>query len=128
MKSFMASLADDIDRDAAKECAKAWTDLASAMLQASPELKTLAVRMILTEGPGINAKAINAFSRFVNGITRDEPEAFSRFVSTVTENIDGKELSKAAATVTNAFLDRKWHLASWFWKLLWGRMKKKFGR
>ena len=128
MKSFMASLADDIDRDAAKECAKAWTDLASAMLQASPELKTLLVRMILTEGPGINARAINAFSRFVNGITRDEPEAFSRFVSTVTENIDGKELSKAAATVTNAFLDRKWHLASWFWKLLWGRVKKKFER
>ena len=128
MKSFMASLADDIDRDAAKECAKAWTDLASAMLQASPELKTLLVRMILTEGPGINARAINAFSRFVNGITRDEPEAFSRFVSTVTENIDGKELSKAAATVTNAFLDRKWHLASWFWKLLWGRVKRKFGR
>jgi len=44
----------------------------------------------------------------------------------VTENIDGKELSKAAATVTNAFLDQKWHLASWFWKLLWGRVKKKF--
>ena len=128
VKSFMASLADDIDRDAAKECAKAWTDLASAMLKASPELKTLLVRMILTEGPGVNARAINSFSRFVNGITRDDPEAFSRFVSTVTENIDGKELSKAAATVTNAFLDQKWHLASWFWKLLWGRMKKKFGR
>ena len=126
MKSFMASLADDIDRDAAKECAKAWTDLASAMLKASPELKTLLVRMILTEGPGVNARAINSFSRFVNGITRDDPEAFSRFVSTVTENIDGKELSNAAATVTNAFLDQKWHLASWFWKLLWGRVKKKF--
>ena len=96
------------------------------MLKASPELKTLLVRMILTEGPGVSARTINAFSRFVNGITRDEPEAFSRFVSTVTENIDGKELSKAAATVTNAFLDQKWHLASWFWKLLWGRVKKKF--
>jgi hypothetical protein len=37
-KAFMASLADDIDRDAAKECGKAWVDLAGAMLQASPEL------------------------------------------------------------------------------------------
>lgn len=128
MKSFMASLADDIDRDSAKECAKAWIGLASAMLQASPELKALVVRMILTEGPGINASAINAFSRFVNGITRDDPEAFSRFVSTVTENVDGKELSKAAATMTNAFLDQKLNLGSWLWKLVRRRMKKKFGR
>ncbi len=105
---------------------KGLTDLASAMLKAPPELPALSGWMILTEGPGVNARAINSFSRFVNGITRDDPEAFSRFVSTVTENIDGKELSKAAATVTNAFLDQKWHLASWFWKLLWGRVKKKF--
>lgn len=127
-KAFMTSLADDIDRDAAKECGKAWVDLAGAMLQASPELKALVVRTILAEGPRINANAINAFSRFVNGITRDNPEAFSRFVTIVTENVDGKELSKAAATLTNAFLDQKWHLASWFGKLVWHRVKKRFGR
>jgi hypothetical protein len=74
----MTSLADDIDRDAAKECGKAWVDLAGAMLQNSPELKALVVRTILAEGPRINANAINAFSRFVNGITRDNPEALQQ--------------------------------------------------
>lgn len=127
VKSFMASLADDIDRDAARECGKAWANLASSMLQASPELKTLVIQTILAEGPRINANAINAFSRFVNSITRDDPEAFSRFVSRVTENVDGKELSKAAAAMTNAFLDQKLQLGSWLWKLVRGRMKKKFG-
>ncbi len=128
MKSFMSSLADDIDREAVRGCAKAWTDLAAMMLQASPEMKARIIQTILAEGPRINANAINAFSRFVNDITRDDPEAFGRFVSKVTENVDGKELSKAAATMTNAFLDRKMRWSSWFWKLLWGRMKKKFGR
>jgi len=127
VKSFMASLADDIDRDAARECGKAWANLASSMLQASPELKALVVQTILAEGPRINANAINAFSRFVNGITREDPEALGRFVSRVTENVDGKELSKAAAAVTNAFLDQELHLGSWLWKLVRGRMKKKFG-
>jgi hypothetical protein len=127
VKSFMASLADDIDRDAARECGKAWANLASSMMQASPELKALVVQTILAKGPRINANAINAFSRFVNGLTRDDPEVLGRFVSQVTENVDGKELSKAAAAMTNAFLDRKLHLGSWLWKLVRGRMKKKFG-
>ena len=61
VKSFMASLADDIDRDAIKECGKAWANLASSMLQASPEIKALVVQTILAEGPRINANAINAF-------------------------------------------------------------------
>lgn len=127
VKSFMASLADDIDRNAVRECGKAWANLASSMLQSSPELKVIVVRTILAEGPRINANAINAFSRFVNGITRDNPEALGRFVSGVTENVDGKELSKAAAAMTNAFLDQKMHLGSWLWKLVRGRMKKKLG-
>ena len=125
LKSFMASILDDIDRDVARKCGKAWADLASSMLQASPELKVLAVRTILTEGPVIKANAIIAFSRFVNGITRDDPQAFSRFVAKVIENVDGEELGKAAAVMTNALLDQKWHMASWAWKLAKGRIRKR---
>jgi hypothetical protein len=127
LKSYTASLNEDIDMKAARECGKAWADLASAMLHASPELRTSVIRAILNEGPKIKADAINAFSRFVNGITRDDPQAFSRFVSKVIENVDGEEFGNAAIAMTNAFLDQKWRLASWMWKLLRGRVKKKLG-
>ncbi len=127
LKSFMASLVDDIDREALGECGKAWAGLASAMIKASPELETTLIRALLSEGPRIKAGAINAFSRFVNGITRDDPQAFSRFIATVMENVDGEELAKAATTMTNALLDQKWRLASWTWNLVRGRVKKRFG-
>ena len=127
LKSFMLSLADDIDRDAARECGKAWAALASAMLKASPELRPLAVRTLLAEGPKLKAGAINAFSRFVNGITRDDPQAFSRFVSAVIGNVDEEEIGRAAAAMANAFLDQKWHIASWTLRLVKGRVKKRLG-
>lgn len=127
LKSFLASLADDIDREAAREFGRAWADLASAMLKASPELMTSLIRVFLSEGPMIKAGAINAFSRFVNGITRDDPQALSRFVATVMEKVDEEELARAATTVTNALLDQKWRLASWTWRLVRGRVKKRFG-
>jgi hypothetical protein len=125
LKSFMSSLMDDIDGDAARKCGKAWADLASVLLEISPELKEKVVRTLLTDGPLMKAGAINAFSRFVNGITRDDPQAFSRFVSKVMENVEGEELGKAAAVMTNALLDQKWHLASWTWKLAKRRIKKR---
>jgi hypothetical protein len=118
---------DDIDREAAGECGRAWADLVSSMLQASPELKTLAVRTLLSEGPKIKAVSINAFSRFVNGIARDDPAAFSRFVSDVIRNVDAEELGKASAVMTNAILDQKWHLASWTFRLIRERVKKRLG-
>lgn len=127
LKSFMSSLNDDVDAEEASKCLKAWTGLASSMMAASPELRESVIRTILTEGPRIKADAINAFSGFINGITRDDPLAFSRFFSKVMENVDGKEFGAATATITNAFLDQKWHLASWAWKLLLGRLKKKLG-
>ncbi len=125
LKSFMSSLLDDIDRDAAHECGRAWADLTQTVLQASPELKDLMIRTVLARGPGIKAGAINAFSRFINGITRDDPQAFSRFVSEIFEKVDGRELGQAASAMTCAFLDQKWHLASWVFELMKGRMKKR---
>ena len=128
LKSFTASLAGDIDRVAARECTKAWVDLASTMLEASPELRANAVRAILNGGPKLKAGAINAFSRLVNGITRDDPEFLGRFVSEVIRGVDGLELGKASAAIANAFLDQKWGLASWTWSLVKGRVKRRFGR
>lgn len=127
LKSFMASLNDDIDAEEARKCLKAWAGLASSMLAASPELRESVIRTLLKEGPRIKADAINAFSSFINGITRDDPLAFSRFFSKVVENVDGKEFGAASATISNAFLDQKWRLASWAWKLVLGRLKKRLG-
>ncbi|HHO77373.1 MAG TPA: hypothetical protein ENN05_13230 [Deltaproteobacteria bacterium] len=127
LKSFMASLADDIDKAAVRECGMAWADLASEMLKASPELKSLIVQTFLIEAPKIKAGVINTFSRFVNSITLDDPQAFNIFVSKTFNKIDGQELGKAAATMTNALLDQKWHLVSWTWKLVLGRVRKRLG-
>jgi hypothetical protein len=125
LKSFIASIVDDIDGDAAVRCGRAWADLADSLLQASPELKNLAIKTVLAKGPGIKAGALNAFSRFANGISRDDPQAIGRFVSGVRENVDGEELGKAAAVIANAFLDQKWHLASWTWNLVKGRIRRR---
>jgi len=125
LKSFLASLLADIDWEAATECSQAWADLVKTLLQASPELKDQVVLTLLYKGPGIKAGAINSFSGFVNGITRDDPQAISRFLSEVFAKVDGQELGKAAATMANALLDQKWRLASWVFELIKGRMKKR---
>jgi hypothetical protein len=71
--------------------------------------------------------SVNGLSRFVNDITREVPGAFGRFFSSMFEEVDGKDLEKAAATIANALLDQKWRLASWAWRLVKGRVKKRFG-
>jgi hypothetical protein len=128
LKTFLLSLLEDIDRDAAKECGRAWAGLAKSVLQASPDLKARAVGILLDRGPGIKAGAINAFSRFMNEITRDDPQAFCRFLSEVFEKVDNRELGRAAAAIANALLDQKWHLASWGFDLVKGRIKRRFGK
>lgn len=128
LKPFLKSLADAIDKEGARECGRAWSDLAATMLRASPELRTIVVRAVLAEGPKIMAGSVNSFSRAVNNITRDDPAAFGTFMSTAMEHIDGKELGSAAAVMANALLDQKMHMASWAWKLVRDRVKKRFGR
>lgn len=127
LKSFAASIAGDIDGEAARECGRTWAGLAADVLRASPELRALAVQALLTRGPKIMADSVNSFSRAVNGITREDPEALSRFMSAAIENIDGKELGKALALMANALLDQKMRLASWAWGLVRDRVKKRLG-
>lgn len=123
LKSFLMSLAEDIDKDAARQCGKAWVDLASALWDASPELRKTATAYLLDSGPCIKAGAINSLARFINTATQKDPKVFSTFISKVLINIDGREVSKATLTLTGAFLDQKWHLASWAWQLVKGRIR-----
>ena len=128
LKSFLMSLAEDIDKDAARQCGKAWTELLSSLWGASPEIRQAATGFILSSGPKIKAGAINGPARFVNTVTRSNPQTFSTFIASVLRNIDGPEVSKATLTLTGAFLDQKWHLASWAWQLVKGRVRKRLNK
>ena len=45
LKAFLTSLYDDIDKDALRQCGKAWTELAASLWKASPELRQLCHRV-----------------------------------------------------------------------------------
>lgn len=128
LKSFLMSLAEDIDKDAARQCGKAWMELLSSLWGASPELRQAATGFILSSGPKIKAGAINSLARFVNAVTHNNPHTFSTFIASVLRNIDGPEVSKATLTLTGAFLDQKWHLTSWAWQLVKGRVRKRWNK
>ncbi len=128
LRLFLMSLADDIDKDAARQCGKAWMELLSSLWGASPELRQAAAGLILSSGPKIKAGAINGLARFVNAVTHNNPATFSAFIASVLRNIDGPEVGKAALTLTGAFLDQKWHLTSWVWQLVKDRVRKRFNK
>jgi hypothetical protein len=128
LKSFLMSLAEDIDKDAAGQCGKAWMDLFSSLWGASPELRQAATGFILSSGPKIKAGAINSLARSVNAVTHNNPQTFSTFIASVLRNIDGPEVSKATLTLTGAFLDQKWHLTSWAWQLVKNRVRKRLNK
>ncbi len=128
LKLFLMSLAEDIDKDAARQCGKAWMELLSSLWGAAPELRQAAAGFILSSGPKIKAGAINSLARFVNAVTHNNPQTFSTFIASVLRNIDGPEVSKATLTLTGAFLDQKWHLTSWVWQLIKGRVRKRLNK
>jgi hypothetical protein len=125
LKPFLMSLAEDIDRDAARQCGKAWMELLSSLWTASPELRLSAAGFILSSGPRIKAGAINSLARFINSVTRNNPQTFSTFMASVLKNIDGPEVSQATLSLTGALLDQEWHLTSWTWQLVKARFRKR---
>lgn len=127
LKSFLASLYEDIDKDAARECCRAWADLASSFWESSPELRQAAGTFILNSGPDIKAGAVNSLARFINSSAEKDPEVFSTFISRVLAAIDTRETGRATRTLAGALLDQRWHLASWAWKLLRSRIRRRFG-
>ena len=128
LKAFLTSLYDDIDKDALRQCGKAWTELATSLWKASPELRQAATGFLLSSGPEIKAGAINGLARFVNTVTQNNPQAFSTFIARTLSNIDAREVGKATHTLAGAFLDQKCHLTLWVWNLVRNRVKKRFGK
>ncbi|HPX19649.1 MAG TPA: hypothetical protein PKW43_12820, partial [Deltaproteobacteria bacterium] len=62
-----------------------------------------------------------------NDLERQRPGALGAFLSEVSERTDRAEWASAAQTLARPFLDRKWHLLAWMWRLVTGMVRKKMG-
>jgi len=127
LKNYLIALVEDIDRQAMSECSAAWSDLVSDLWKASSDIRLQAKKTIFTSGPKVTAGAINQAARTINAIIRDDPDALSNFVAEVFRQADKSEISRATMSIAEAFLDRKWHLASWGMELVRKRIRKRFG-
>jgi len=127
LKSFLMSLAEDIDKKAISECSAAWSKLFSSLWQASSDVRLEAKKTILASGPKVIASSLNTAARSLNSLVRDDPNALNTFVSEVFSDADTDEIRQATLSLAEAFLDRKWHLASWAWELMLKRIRRKIG-
>lgn len=128
LKSYLEALYRDLDTKDLKECGKVWGGLVSSLWEASSELRAGATRSILTAGPKVVADAVNGLARSVNAFNRGNPGAVSIFLASVLKDLDREEVRQATHSLAGAFLDQKWHVASWAWGLARSRVKKRFGR
>jgi len=127
LAAFLESLARDIDTEAAKECKAVWKDLGSSLWESSPEARKELLDTALAKGPQICSQGINILARAVNDLERQRPGALGAFLSEVSERTDRAEWASAAQTLARPFLDRKWHLLAWMWRLVTGMVRKKMG-
>ena len=127
LKSYLLSLAEDIDKKAIGECSAAWLKLVSSLWEVSSDVRLQAKNTILSSGPKVIAGAINQAARSLNILIRNDPNTLSTFVSDVLKEADKSEIKQASLNLAEAFLDQKWHLASWALQLLRRRIRKKFG-
>ncbi len=127
LKSFMESLAGDIDTKAVGTCSGAWASLVSTLWEKSPEVRLKVRNAVISSGPGAVAGAINAAARTINTLLRDNPKVLSTFVSDVFTHTDKDEIRQATLGLAEAFLDQKWHLASWVLRLARNRIGRRFG-
>jgi hypothetical protein len=127
LKSYLISLAEDIDRDAMRECSAAWCELVSSLWEVSSDIRMQARKTILSSGPKVIADFINTSARSINSIVGDDPKTLTTFFSEVFENVDNTEIRQATMIIAEAFLDQKWRLASWTLELLRKRIRRKFG-
>jgi hypothetical protein len=127
LKSFLMSMAEDIDREALHECSAAWSKLISSLWEASSDVRLQAKNSILASGPKVIASAINTTARSLNTLVRDDPNTLSTFISEVFKEVDKNEIKKATLSLAEAFLDQRWHLVSWAFQLTRRRIQKRFG-
>ena len=118
LKSYLVSLAENIDRENVSECSAAWTKLVSSLWETSLDVRLQAKKTILTSGPKVIAGGLNTAARSLNALIRDDPNTLSTFVSEVFREVDKSEIRQATLSLAEAFLDRKWHLASWGMELV----------
>jgi len=126
LKSFLISLAEDIDKKAISECSAAWSNLLSSLWEASTDVRLEAKKTILTSGPKVIAGGLNTAARSLNAILRDDPDTLSTFVSEVLREADKNEIKQATLSLAEAFLDQKWNLVSWALQLTRSRIRKRF--
>jgi len=127
LKSYLEALYRDLDSKDLKGCGKVWGGLASSLWKGSSEFRAGATRSILTAGPKVVADAVNGLARSVNAFNRENPGAVSIFLASVLKDLDREEVRQATHSLAGAFLDQKWHVASWAWGLARSRVKKRFG-
>jgi hypothetical protein len=128
LKSFLMSIAEDIDKQAIGECSAEWSKLISSLWEASSEMRLQAKNSIFASGPKVIAGAINTTARLLNTLVRDDPNTLSTFISEVFKEVDKNEIKEATLSLAEAFLDQKWHLVSWVMHLSRRRIRKRFGR
>jgi len=126
LTAFMESLAREIDAGSFHECKTVWKDLLASLWAASPGTRRALLDAILSKGPGICAQAINGLSRSINALERDRPGTIITFLSQTLAQIDREEWSKASQRLAGALMDQKWGVLSWSWRLLKGRLHKRF--
>jgi len=125
LTSFVMSLFQDIDRDAAGRCCAAWGGLMTSLWDASDDLRAEAGRTILRHGPGVVSACVNRCTRRVNAV---EPIAFGTFLARVLDGIDRPEMDRAVKTMAGALFDQKWRIGLWAWSFVKERFMKRFGR
>lgn len=125
LSDYVGSLLGDIDTDELKALVDAYVDLGKKLWDASPQFREAVGQALAQDAPPLIGNGINAATRFINGVSKNDPQTVSKFVSDVAAHVDGDQLRDATHTLVNAVLDQKLHLISWAWQLLRKRLKRR---
>lgn len=126
LTAFMESLAGEIDAEALEECKTVWKDLLASLWAASPDARKALSDAALSKGPVIGAQTINGLSRAINALERDKPGSTSAFLSQTLAQVDRDEWSRSSHLLASTLLDQRWGVLSWSWRLIKGRLRKRF--
>ena len=125
LKGFSMSILDEINMDPLGQGLRAISELVKGIADESPEIRG----MVLDKGPVAIANGINAGTKKINEIGKNDPTLIGDFVCGITSNLDKKALSGATILIADAFLDQGiLPLVPWTARLVTGRIKKRLGR
>jgi hypothetical protein len=127
LASFLESVLADVDTASLARCGSVWGDILGSLLAASPGSAGRLLDTALSSGPAFAAQGVDAIARMLNALEQARPGALSATLSRTMARVDRPTASTALAVAANAFLDQKWHVLSWFYGLVRGRIKKRLG-